>query len=120
MPRYQFNKPARAALLDELLAAGLPPLRVEMDGIYQPDGSIVGDSTCWVTASLEQANAVAAVVAAHNAASVDAAVSTARTRQQQARQTLVTYLGNATPTAAETTAAVKALAFAVRDLYRAT
>lgn len=73
--RYQFNKPARAALADELVAAGLPGLLVEMDGEYHRDGTITGDTTTWVTAPPEQRDAVAAVVAAHDAAAIDAAAA---------------------------------------------
>jgi uncharacterized protein (DUF362 family) len=80
VPRYQFQRRARAALLDQLAAAGLPGLPVEMDGDYRPDGTIVNDTTCWVTAAPEQFDAVAAVVAAHDAAALDAAA--AATKQQ--------------------------------------
>lgn len=71
--RYRFDKPARAALLDELAAAGLPGLAVEMDGDYLPDGRVVNDHTAWVTATPEQLDAVRAVVDAHDAAAIDAA-----------------------------------------------
>jgi hypothetical protein len=67
MARYQFAKPARAALLDQLIAAGFPPTTpVEM----------LGD-LCWVTVDPADFARAAAVVAAHDAAALDAATSQA-------------------------------------------
>lgn len=65
--RYHFDRPARAALLDELIAAGLPATTlVEMD-----------DTQCWVTCDESQYATVAQVVAAHDAAAIDAAAAQA-------------------------------------------
>jgi hypothetical protein len=85
VPRYQFQRRARAALLDQLAAAGLPGLPVEMDGDYRPDGTIVNDTTCWVTCAPEQFDAVAGVVSAHDAAALDAAAAQAAGEDQADR-----------------------------------
>lgn len=62
MPRYEFARAARAGLLDELIAAGFAPTTpVEMD-----------DARCWVTCEEGEWGRAAAVVAAHDAAAIDA------------------------------------------------
>lgn len=98
MPRYQFDKVARAALLDELIAAGFPATTpVEMD-----------DARVWVTADEADYDRMAAVVAAHNAAAIDAVADAEKTQFQQDVANLKTYQGLASPTAAQTAAATKA------------
>lgn len=78
MTRFAFSKPARAHLLDELVAAGLPATTlVEMDG--GPDYATNPGTACWVTCDEAQYDTVAAVVAAHNAAAIDAAIAQAQT-----------------------------------------
>lgn len=65
MMRHEYAKVARAALLDELLAAGILDARVEMD-----------DTTVWVTTAFDRA-LVDPVVGAHDAAAIDAAAGAA-------------------------------------------
>lgn len=72
MPRYEFLKPARLALLEELLAAGLPKeVIVEMR-----------DQQCWVTCAPEEYDRVATVVAAHDAAAIDAKAASEETKKR--------------------------------------
>lgn len=109
MPRYPFERPACAALLDQLIAAG-----------FSPDTTVEMDATrCWVTCEPEQYDMVATVVAAHDATAIDAAVAQAQVRRRQARQAILGYPDLAAPTNAQTVAAVKALCLAVAEPYRA-
>jgi hypothetical protein len=69
MATYEYAGTFRAALLDELAAAGVAVERLEMDG---DERNGVPVTTCWVTTEADEA-AVAAVVAAHDASAIDAA-----------------------------------------------
>jgi len=78
MPRYEFGRPARAALLDQLIAAGFPPTTpVEMD-----------DTRCWVECAPEEYDRAATVVAAHDAAAMVAAETTEAQSDTQAQARL--------------------------------
>lgn len=112
--RYQFQRPSRAALLDELVAAGFTPLTLA--GTTRVE---TGDTATYVTVAEEDYDKAATVVAAHNAAAVDAAAAQGQARRRQVRQAILAFPDIATPTAAQVTAAVKALCLAVQDLYRA-
>ena len=69
--RYEFLRPARAALLDQLIAAGFAATTpVEMDG--DPARGLPG-TRCWVTCDPAQFDGVSTVVAAHDAGAHDAA-----------------------------------------------
>jgi len=78
--RIRIDKPIRARLLDELRAQGIAPLTPEGTTILQPDagppGSEGGDTGGWLTVPDAQAAAAQAVIAAHNAAAIDAAKAT--------------------------------------------
>jgi len=93
MPRYQFARPARAALLDQLVAAGVTVERVESNA----SGA---DTTCWVTCDPADYDKVATVVAAHDATALDAAATQAQTDDDTDRTTLrgliATLLNDAT------------------------
>jgi len=73
MPEYRFAKHARADLLDELAAAGVPTLTPEGGSAVAMD-----DTTVWVTADAAHQATVAAVVAAHDVASYQAKEDAAR------------------------------------------
>ena len=106
--RYTFPKRANAtALRDELLAAGIPVAAVRPFPTYTD-----------VDLFPEDFDRAATVVQAHDAAAIDAAEATARTKRQQARAIILAYPDLTTPTNAQTVAAVKALCLAVAALYR--
>lgn len=109
MTRYVFQKPCRAlALLEELQAAGLHPDYADP----RPDG------TTAVELPPGEYDAAAAVVAAHNAAAIDAAEVQKANLLKDAKATLRTYYQQspATITNAQSVAAIKALIVAVRAL----
>lgn len=78
MPRYEFPKPGRAALLDQLVAAGFDPLTV-----VQTD-----DTHCWITCAAERFDAAAAVVAAFDPAALDAQAAQAAQQDAGDRDTV--------------------------------
>lgn len=106
--RYRFNRRANPpALLAELQAAGIPV------GLVNP-----GNGYTEVDLYPEDFDRAATVVQAHDAAGVDATEAQARVARAQVRQTILAYPGKASPTAAETAAAVRALCLAVAALAR--
>lgn len=109
MTRYRFNRVCRGmALLLELQAAGIAA------GAVLP-----WDTYTEIDLAPEDFDRAATVVAAHDPAAVDQAAALARQSRRAVRQTIADYPGKATPTAAETAAAVKALCLAVAALYQA-
>jgi len=87
--RYEFLRPARAALLDQLIAAGFAATTpVEMDG--DPARGLPG-TRCWVTCDPAQFDGVSTVVAAHDAAALQdrAADDDDRTRLRAASLALM-------------------------------
>jgi hypothetical protein len=76
MARYEYAGTFRAALLDELVAAGIAVGRLELD-----------DAHAWVTTDAERA-LVDPVVAAHDAAAIDAAAAAEQDADEDDRLTL--------------------------------
>lgn len=110
---YEFQREARAALLDELIAAGFPKdIVVGMTEEGNPNPRV------WVTAKPEDFAKVASIVQAHDATAVDTREAQRRAARRAIRQTILDFPDIATPTNAQTVTAVKALSRAVRDLYR--
>jgi len=105
MPRYQFDKAARAALIDQLVAAGFPSTTlVQMDA-----------TRCWVTCLPEEFDRAVAVVAAHDALAVDQSEAATVRVYRTDLAGLKAYLDTTTPTTAQTVSALKGL---VRALAR--
>jgi len=90
MPRYAFQRPARAVLLDQLVAAGLDPQTVDVQML---------GGQCWVTCDEADFDTAASVVAAHDAASIDAVQAQAatddRTDRASAKQAIAVLLTDA-------------------------
>ncbi len=113
MTRLRIDKPLRAALLDQLVAAGVAPLTPEGTSILQIDA---GDGGGWLTVPDAQLPVAQATVAAFDAAAIDTQAQQAATKLAQARQVLRDYYLNSAPTNAQSVAAIKALILAVRAL----
>jgi hypothetical protein len=117
--KYQFQQEVRPELLAELVAAGFPAdTRVEFDGDYSDALGWHGGTRCWVTTEPERFDAAAAVVAAHNPAVYDTAAQTKRQQFAQDVAGLKAYQNLATPTAAQTAAATKALIRMMRRMFQ--
>jgi uncharacterized protein Smg (DUF494 family) len=105
MPRHEFAKEARAALLDELHRAGFPDARLES-----------APGVCWVTTTATRA-AIQPTVDAHDATALDVAEAQELTRFQQDVGTLKTFLGTAN-TAITQAMVIAALKAVIRILRR--
>jgi hypothetical protein len=106
--RYRFNKITRAmALLGELQAAGLHP------GAVFPldDGTLIDLSPA-------EYDAAATVVAAHDAAALDAIAAADQQQYLTDVAGLKAYQNVTTPTLAQTSAAVKALSRVLRRVVQ--
>lgn len=117
MARYEYAKPnARAALLDELHAAGITDAQLEMDGDKLRG---IPATTVWVTTDAAEA-AVRAAVDAHDPAAIDAAEADKQTKFDQAVAFLKGYYNtpNASITVDQTKNAVKALTVIARKHNR--
>ena len=71
MPRYEFKRDSRAALLDELLKVGFTPDTVKVESL---------DDVTWVTCAEQDYDAVAQVVAVHDVVLIDARVAEVKER----------------------------------------
>jgi hypothetical protein len=103
--RHEYAKATRAALLDELLGAGIADARVESS-----------ETTVWVTTSAPK-SAVDSVVAAHDPAAIDAAAAQEQSRWKQDVALLRLHQRRATSTNAENTEAIKAQTRMLRRVF---
>lgn len=77
MTRLRIGRPVRAALLDQLVAAGLAPTTPEGTTILDID---IGDADGWLTVPEAQVQAARAAIDAHDAAALDAAAAALATQ----------------------------------------
>lgn len=98
MARIRIDKPIRAVLLDELIAAGIDPLTPDGTSILQPDRDGNGG---WLTVPDDREAATRAVIDAHDPAALDAAAAQDRTRFQQDVATVKAFLAAPAGTATD-------------------